>query len=348
MQAVLCGYYGKGNGGDEALLAALLQMLPESVRPVVLSGNPQETRSRYGVEAYDRFSGWAILSALRSSDALILGGGSLLQDSTSLSSLLYYAGLTAVAQRLGLKTIAWAQGIGPLNRSLSQWIATQIFRGCTAVSVRDGASARWLSQRNIPCIVAPDPVWAMRSIPLDDPVDLPHPRIAVCLRPHPLLTTARLQVLTEALGQIQQHLNGGILLLPFHRQDDRPIAEYLLGHLPGATQLLELEHPQQLQSVFQSIDLTLSMRLHGLILAAAAGSRCYGLSYDPKVTRLMQELCLPGWELTHLPLEASRIAQQLSHEIQYGSALSNDQILSLRDRGLMHQDVLNTVFLGSF
>jgi hypothetical protein len=61
----------------------------------------------------------------------------------------------------------------------------------------------------------------------------------------------------------------------------------------------------------------------------------------------MQELCLPGWELTHLPMEPSQIAQQLSHEIQYGSALSDDQILSLRDRGLMHQDLLNTVFLGS-
>ena len=42
MQAVLCGYYGKGNGGDEALLATLLQMLPAHVTPLVLSGNPSE------------------------------------------------------------------------------------------------------------------------------------------------------------------------------------------------------------------------------------------------------------------------------------------------------------------
>ncbi|PZV13958.1 MAG: polysaccharide pyruvyl transferase CsaB, partial [Leptolyngbya sp.] len=34
MRAVLCGYYGLGNGGDEALLATLLQMLPPSVTPV--------------------------------------------------------------------------------------------------------------------------------------------------------------------------------------------------------------------------------------------------------------------------------------------------------------------------
>ncbi|WP_421655307.1 hypothetical protein [Leptothermofonsia sp. ETS-13] len=40
VQAILCGYYGQGNGGDEALLVSLLQMLPQHVAPLVLSGNP--------------------------------------------------------------------------------------------------------------------------------------------------------------------------------------------------------------------------------------------------------------------------------------------------------------------
>lgn len=56
MRAVLCGYYGKGNGGDEALLASLLQMLPHGVEPIVLSGNPTQTQLDYGVEAIDRMS----------------------------------------------------------------------------------------------------------------------------------------------------------------------------------------------------------------------------------------------------------------------------------------------------
>ncbi|NJL90730.1 MAG: polysaccharide pyruvyl transferase CsaB, partial [Coleofasciculaceae cyanobacterium SM2_1_6] len=43
LRAVLCGYYGKGNGGDEALLATLLQMLPDHVEPVVLTATPKET-----------------------------------------------------------------------------------------------------------------------------------------------------------------------------------------------------------------------------------------------------------------------------------------------------------------
>ena len=49
-KAVLCGYYGMGNAGDEALLVSLLQMLPAEVEPIVLSGNQQATKKSYGVE----------------------------------------------------------------------------------------------------------------------------------------------------------------------------------------------------------------------------------------------------------------------------------------------------------
>ena len=63
MRVVLCGYYGMGNGGDEALLASLLQMLPSQVKPVVLSGDPEQTAQCYGVEAYHRKSlGGALVS----------------------------------------------------------------------------------------------------------------------------------------------------------------------------------------------------------------------------------------------------------------------------------------------
>ena len=346
IQAVLCGYYGKGNGGDEALLASLLQMLPESVTPLVLSGNPEQTRDRYQVDAVDRKSPLAVLQALRSSQVFIWGGGSLLQDATSAVSPVYYAGVMALAQRMGLKTIAWAQGVGPLQRSLTQWLAKQTFAGCEAVSVRDRGSAAILTDWGIPFTLAPDPVWALESTPVDGLWDLPAPRVAVSLRSHPQLTPARLATLTQALISFQKATQTCLLIVPFQAAQDLAIAEAMQPQLPGVSHILRLDDPQQLKGVFRGVEMAIAMRFHGLIMAAAEGCRCFALSYDPKVSYLMQELALPGYELATIPDDPNVISQTWLELYVNGEALSTDQIQFLVDRASIHRDVLQRAIGG--
>ena len=72
MKALLCGYYGQGNAGDEALLVSLLQMLPPEVKPIVLSANPAETRKLYDVASCPHKSSFAVWEAIKQSDCLSL------------------------------------------------------------------------------------------------------------------------------------------------------------------------------------------------------------------------------------------------------------------------------------
>lgn len=358
MRAVLCGYYGMGNGGDEALLASLLQMLPQRLTPLVLSGNPQETSRRYGVEACPRKSAVSLLGALRRSDVFIWGGGSLMQDATSALNPFYYGGLMGLAQGMGLKTIAWAQGIGPLQRGRSRWIAKRALKGCMAVSVRDRTSAQLLNDWRIPAWLAPDPVWALQSQPVSGLWDLPAPRVAVALRAHPWLTVGRLGQLTQALIDFQKATQTCILLLPFQPSVDRAIAQTIQTQLPGPNKLLCLADPKQLKGVFRGVEMVIGMRFHALVMAAAEGCRCFGLSYDPKISQLMKDLNLPGWDLnptssldasenTRIPPfpDASQaIGQSWINHYANGDPLSDDQVYSLVDRALMHQDLLNEAF----
>ncbi|MBH8564224.1 polysaccharide pyruvyl transferase CsaB [Nostoc sp. CENA67] len=344
MRALLSGYYGKGNGGDEALLATLLQMLPSHVTPVVLSGNPEQTHDRYNVETCDRMAPLAVLQALRSCDAFIWGGGSLIQDVTSTISPFYYGGLMALAQKMNLKTVAWAQGIGPLLRPQTRWLARQNFAGCTKVSVRDRASAALLSDWHIPCIIAPDPVWALESKPVPGLWDLPAPRIAVTLRSHPQLTPARLANLTRALVDFQKATQAFILLLPFQKSEDLGIAQIIQSQLKDVSQILSLEDPQLLKGVFRGVEMAIGMRLHSLIMAAAEGCRCFALSYDPKVNRLMEELAIPGWDLATLPDDTNLIGKTWIEHYANGDPLLPEQIQSLVDRALMHRELLNEAF----
>ncbi len=340
VRALLCGYYGLGNGGDEALLAALLQMLPAYVEPWVLSGNPSQTELQHRVKAIPRKNAIAVLNALRQSQVFIWGGGSLIQDVTSALSPLYYAGLMRTAQMLGLTTIAWAQGIGPLRRSLTQIIAQQTFSRCDAVSVRDRGSAALATDWQIPFVQAPDPVWALDSVPVPGLWDLPAPRVAVNLRPHADLTPQRLAHLTQALVDFQTATQTCLVLVPFQETQDLAIAQAIQPHLPGPSQILTLSDPRQLKGVFRGVEMAIAMRFHGLIMAAAEGCRCFALSYDPKVSQLMQALELPGWELADLPDNPHTIGQTWLEHYTNGAPLSPDQVHSLVDRALMHRDVL--------
>ncbi len=343
MRVVLCGYYGKGNGGDEALLATLLQMLPDRVTPIVLSGNPQQTRDRYHVEARDRMNLFSVVQTLRKSDAFIWGGGSLIQDVTSAISPLYYGGLMTLAQQLGLKTIAWAQGIGPLKRDTTIKLARQTFGNCTAVSVRDQGSAALLSEWGIPCTLAPDPVWALESSPVQGLWDLPAPRVAVTLRSHPQLTATRLDRFTRALIDFQKATQTCILLVPFQQSQDLAIAEAIAAQLPGVRKVFCLEDPQALKGLFCGVEMAIGMRLHSLIMAAAEGCRCFALSYDPKVSKLMAEIDLPGWNLTEIPDDCHVIYNTLLEHYANGNSLTPEQRQSLVDRSLMHQELLHQV-----
>ncbi len=342
IQAVLCGYYGKGNGGDEALLASMLEMLPSHVKPLVLSADPRATSKSYGVRSYDRMNSGSVVRALKESQVLILGGGSLIQDATSIRNSIYYGGLIGLARQFGLQTFAIAQGIGPLNKPLTRWIAKRAFENCTAVSVRDPASAALLEQWGISGIMAPDPVWSLAATPVPELANIPSPKIAVTLRSHPKLTTSSLNTLTQALASLQASTGSHILLVPFQPTTDLEIAQQIQAQLTDNSQIITLSNPKQLKGLFQNVDLAIGMRYHSLIMAAAEGCKCWAISYDPKVSKLMTEIDIPGWELADIPTDANAIAQTWQSHLNTGNALSPQLLQNLHQSSLAHKNLLTS------
>ncbi|MGB0563020.1 MAG: polysaccharide pyruvyl transferase CsaB [Spirulinaceae cyanobacterium] len=345
-KAILCGYYGQGNGGDEALLATLLQMLPPAWQPIVLSGNPQQTYQQYQVQTYDRRSARQLLQAFAGSGAFIWGGGSLMQDATSWASPLYYGGLMGLAQQRGLKTIAWAQGLGPLQRPLTRWLTHQCLRGATAISVRDPASATLVTDWQLPCQLAPDPVWALDAQAWTGEA-FPDNAVAVNLRRHRDLTPARLAVLTQALQQFQEATQAALVLLPFQASQDLAIAEQIAPQLPDEHRIIHETDPRKLKGIFQQVRFTIGMRLHSLIMAASEGCPSFALSYDPKVSQLMKIADLPGYELAQLPDSPAEIAQTWAAAWERSQPADLQQTAQyLREQAQCHQQVLERVLIG--
>lgn len=336
-KAIICGYYGQGNAGDEALLLSLLERLPKDIKPIVLSGNPSLTSKNYGVESYSRLDIAKQIMLLGKQDYFIWGGGSLMQDITSIKSPLFYAGLMKLAQIKGLKTIAYAQGIGPLNSPLTQWVTKTVLKGCAGVSVRDKGSAKILDNWNISHFLAPDPVWALSS---KSPMNinlLPSPLIGVNVRQNFNFDEQKLQLLIDALIRLKNTTKANIVLLPFQAQKDLELSQIIAQKLDKNCQIIEIANPQELKGVFSQIKMLIGMRLHSLIMSASEGCNCFALSYDPKVSQLMKELNIAGYELQNFPSNSENIFNDLLTVYQNKPVLSLEERKQLEKSAVIHE-----------
>ena len=148
VRLLISGYYGFGNLGDEALLEVIVERvrgrLPRT-RLEVLSATPQTTTARYGIEGVPRWDWREVRSAIARADAVLSGGGGLLQNSTSLRSLMYYAGILREAIRARKKTMVFAQSVGPLD-FWGRLIVRQFCRGLDRATVRDERSRVLLAE----------------------------------------------------------------------------------------------------------------------------------------------------------------------------------------------------------
>jgi polysaccharide pyruvyl transferase CsaB len=314
-RVLLSGYYGFGNAGDEAVLTAsvrLFRRLAPDVGIEVLSADPAETQAALGVEACSRMRPEA-LGALRRCSLFLSGGGSVLQDRTSLKSLLYYLALLALARRLGRRTMVFAQGIGPLVRPAARRLTARVLRRVDRITVRDPDSAALLREIGVPRAargeieVTADPVFALEP-ELTERVRAalpPRPAVAVSLRPWPGVE-ALLDPIAEALRGLPREV--AVQAWALFPAEDRGPCRALVERVPGAALLATELAPPEWMALAGEVDAVLAMRLHALIFGAASSVPVVGISYDPKVDALLARLgTSPAGTAAHLdaaPLRA--------------------------------------------
>jgi polysaccharide pyruvyl transferase WcaK-like protein len=85
----------------------------------------------------------------------------------------------------------------------------------------------------------------------------------------------------------------------------------------------------------------IGMRLHSIIMGASEKCACFALSYDPKVTNLMQEVGIEGYELATLPNNPDEIAQRWLKFYRQRPTLSDNIIESLAHDALKHQSLID-------
>lgn len=303
-EVVVSGYYGFGNAGDEAMLAAMIEALTDlepNIHITVLSGNPEDTRRRHGVDAVYRLNYPDIIQALSRSDLLISGGGSLLQDVTSDRSLYYYLSIMMLAKKLGKPVMLYAQGIGPVRGKLAKNAMRYIGNMVDLISVRDDGSRLELASLGVtkpPLHVTADSVLAMH--PVDKQIGRAILRKSGLEGAAPLFGFSLREwkdwkhykdVLAQAADKMVETYGARIVFIPMQYPDDLAVARKVAERMNYPCVVLDEEYTTgEMLSLTGNLDLLVGIRLHALIFAAVMHIPMIGVSYDPKVDRFLETI----------------------------------------------------------
>jgi polysaccharide pyruvyl transferase CsaB len=314
---IIGGAFGMDNLGDEAILEAMLAELREITdEPVtVVTTTPEKTAQSFGVAVVAKFGIGAFIRAAKRTRLFISGGGSLIQDATSSRSLWYYLFLIAAAKLCGARVLMGGCGIGPVTGRLNRRLTRVVVNRCVEkITLRDRISISELDNLRITrpkILLAADFVFSENAEFLGAGASESRDCALFILRSWGGIKE-KVDVLAEAAEYMHRKYGLAPCFLPLNPKDCEIAAEVaaVLDEKHPNVPYINMQTVQTPREVFDAIQkarVCLSVRLHGLIMAAAAGVPVVGISYDPKVAGFMDYAELPTWlplgEMTNSRLE---------------------------------------------
>jgi polysaccharide pyruvyl transferase CsaB len=304
--AIISGYYGSGNIGDDAILTAItgdLRTYRKDARILVLSRNPFETRKAYNVDSVYKFNIIKVLRAMNGSSLFINGGGSLIQDISSSRSLVYFLGMIWMAKKMKLKVMVYANGIGPINKPFNRKLARRVLNQVDMITLRENLSAAELQNIRVvkpPILVTADPALTIKPV-CNGEIDALLKSEGI----NPSGLYAGISVrkwddpgnYKETISKIADYLveKYGItpVFIPMHYPEDLYIIESIAEKMKHKSLIIRNKYDaSHMLGIIKKMQLLIGMRLHALIFAASMGIPVIGLEYEQKVEGFLQYINL--------------------------------------------------------
>ncbi len=307
---LICGAYGMGNAGDEAILDAIIAEM-RSIDPAmpitVLSRTPEETAKKHAVESLHTFDLPGFLRKMRSVKLYINGGGSLVQDVTSSRSIWYYLYTLMAAKHRGCRVLMYGCGIGPVekgyNRRLAAWVMNKYV---DAITLRETHSLRELHSMGVTgpeITVASDPALSIAPAPEEKVEELwsrlglekGEEYICFCLRAWPGYKE-KAPIFAAAADYAAEKYGGRILFLSVNHRKDGEASRVVMDNMSApALDIRESLSTPMVVGLISRMRAVVAMRLHALIFASGVSVPVAGVSYDPKVSAFMDYIGLENY-----------------------------------------------------
>ena len=314
---VICGAYGMGNAGDDAILEAIVGEMRgiDPFMPITaLSRRPMETRVKYAVDSVHMFNIPAFHRAMKQTRLYLSGGGSLIQNVTSRRSLWYYLYTISAAKRLGNAVMMYGCGIGPIVDNRDDKLIRRVLNNdVDVITLRESYSLSELEHLGVKgpkMIVSSDPALSLPASSFDrvseelSKYGLDPEGKYVCFSVRNWAGFAqKASIFAEAADYVSERLGLTPVFILVNRQEDGEATEAVRSLMRTTTAVISESMDSALTiGVLSRMSVVVSMRLHGLIFAASQGVPLVGVSYDPKVTAFLDsvgnENCLQFEDMT--------------------------------------------------
>ena len=280
----ISGYYGFKNFGDEAILKVLTEHLKQLNADItVFSSDTEYTSKTYGVNSVRSFDFKNLIKSLKSCDVLISGGGSLLQDVTSLKSLIYYSLVIALGILFNKKIIIFAQGIGPINSSFARSLVKNLLSFCTLVTVRDKNSFSLLKNWGIDAKLVCDPIYSMKIAD-----NQKSNSVGIQLRDFKTMNYNLLQKL--ALMIVTKFSDKKVKIFSLQEAQDLEISKRFEKLIHSFNSEIDTEIiTEDIVENISELEFLIAMRFHAILTALKAGVKTCAINYDIKVEKLAKD-----------------------------------------------------------
>lgn len=290
---VLSGYFGFKNFGDEAILNVIINKLRQNDADItVITSDIQYTKEKFNdVNCVYTFDIKRIVQSIQNTDYLISGGGSLLQDTTSLKSLIYYLFVIFTAILFKKSVLIFAQGIGPINSTIGKFFTKMLLKRCKYISVRDNISQELLKSWGISSELVPDPIFS--SYIQDTKKEN---ILAIQLRNFKTMNKNFIMKLAKTVTD--KFSTKEIHIYSFQDSIDYEICKTFENTLKNINPEIKtkLHYNQSNEDIISGIakaQYLIAMRFHAIIIGLLSGAKTFAINYDIKVEKLAQEFNLP-------------------------------------------------------
>ncbi len=340
---LISGYYGYKNSGDDALLASVVKDIKE-----VNKENTINILSKKGsyydfsdVHFTDRFNLIELIKAIKNTDILIMGGGSLLQDKTSNRSLYYYLSVMKIASIFKKRVYLYANGIGPINKKRNIFFSKRILNKVFVITFRDPDSYEFVKSIGVKrpyMFVTADSVFSLESD--FRPVKKVEEKVAFVIRDWDH-SEAFCKELAKFADYIIENYHLSVVFVPLKLEDDEEISKDIMALMKHSADIVLLNNEKALIDFFSTCYFTVCMRFHGVIYSSIASSPAVGLSYDKKVSSICRELGLDFIKTEDIRFEdLVTMAEGIVQDYEEKKNIINKNVIKLKEKAKINKAIL--------